>query len=555
MARKRKVNRPRESSASGAAKTPGVGTKARKTTHSMPEDATETLAGLDVRRATELVLELMAIPGASGDEGDVADAIERELLAAGAKPSMIRRDRVNRRTPIKGNTGNLILKLPGTRRGPRRMFSAHMDTVPICVGCRPKVRKRIVRSSDPQTGLGADDRAGVATILTAAIELLSRRLPHPPLTFCWFVQEEIGLHGSRLVSPKALGDPQLAFNWDGGAAGKLTVGATGGCRIAIEVTGVASHAGVAPECGVSAIEIASLAIADLKQKGWLGLVERGKRRGTSNVGVFRAGDATNVVTDRAVLRAEARSHNSVFRERIVTEIEKAFERAARQVKNVEGARGSIRFTPRTDYESFLLSPDEPCVVAADAAVRAVRSESTHAVANGGVDANWTTRHGIPTVTLGCGQMNPHMVTEAPRSGWLRRCLSHCPVVGNGLSWSKLIGRRGDRMELDDDLCICFHVTKRKVVNYLRVERPQRAGQLADCFGAGTGCGWCRPFLRKLFAEAAAAGTVPADLPSADDYAQRRQKYLDDGKQHSDEPSWRSSPPYQHLCWPWRALER
>jgi tripeptide aminopeptidase len=51
-------------------------------------------------------------------------------------------------------------------------------------------------------------------------------------------------------------------------------------------------------------------------------------------------------------------------------------------------------------------------LAAEAAVRAVGGTPRRDIANGGVDANWTTRHGIPTVTLGCGQMNPHMVTEA-----------------------------------------------------------------------------------------------------------------------------------------------
>ncbi len=366
----------------------------------------------DAQRATQLVLELLAIPGKSGNEGAVADVIQHRLLDAGAQASMIRRDNVCRHTPIKGETGNLILKLPGTFRGPRRMFSAHMDTVPICVGSRPQVRKRIVRSADPATALGADDRAGVATTLTAAIEILQRDLPHPPLTFCWFVQEEIGLHGSRLVRPKMLGNPRLAFNWDGGAAEKLTVGATGGCRIAIEVTGVASHAGVAPQWGVSAITIASMAIADLQQNGWLGLVRRGRNEGTSNVGVFRGGDATNVITERVVLRAEARSHNPPFRERIVAEMKKAFERAAKRVKNVAGVKGSVQFSPTTDYEAFLLADDEPCVVAAEAAVKAVGRSPVRAVANGGVDANWTTRHGIPTVTLGCGQLSPHMVTEA-----------------------------------------------------------------------------------------------------------------------------------------------
>jgi NAD(P)H-nitrite reductase large subunit len=84
------------------------------------------------------------------------------------------------------------------------------------------------------------------------------------------------------------------------------------------------------------------------------------------------------------------------------------------------------------------------------------------------------------------------------------------------------------MELDDELCLCFHVTKRKVINYLRVECPQRESQLADCHGAGTGCGWCRPFLKKLF-EASQAGAAPADLPNPADYARGRSSYVRAGK--------------------------
>jgi len=84
------------------------------------------------------------------------------------------------------------------------------------------------------------------------------------------------------------------------------------------------------------------------------------------------------------------------------------------------------------------------------------------------------------------------------------------------------------MEPDDELCLCFHVTKRKVINFLRVERPQRESQLAECHGAGTGCGWCRPFLKKLF-QAAQAGGKDSELPSADDYARGRTSYVRAGK--------------------------
>lgn len=84
------------------------------------------------------------------------------------------------------------------------------------------------------------------------------------------------------------------------------------------------------------------------------------------------------------------------------------------------------------------------------------------------------------------------------------------------------------MDLDDELCLCFHVSKRKVINFLRVERPQRESQLADCHGAGTGCGWCRPFLKRLF-ETSQAGAAAADLPNPADYARSRSAYVRAGK--------------------------
>ena len=83
------------------------------------------------------------------------------------------------------------------------------------------------------------------------------------------------------------------------------------------------------------------------------------------------------------------------------------------------------------------------------------------------------------------------------------------------------------VNLDDELCLCFHVTKRKVVNFIRIQKPKRPGQLSDCFSAGTGCGWCRPFLEQLFNEG--TGTTDPELPSTEQYAQQRKKYIQDGK--------------------------
>lgn len=358
-----------------------------------------------------MVLDLLGIPGKSGEERAVAERICQWLREAGCPRSAFSFDDAHTKTPLKGNVGNLVVQLPGTLPGPRRLLMAHMDTVPVCVGTKPVVSGRFVKSGNPATGLGADDRAGCAVVLSTALEILEKKLPHPPLTFFFAIQEEVGLYGARFAKAATLGRPQLAFNFDGGAVEKITVGATGGYRLDIAIEGIPSHAGVAPEKGVSAIAIASLAIASLVEDGWHGLVEKGGKRGTSNVGVIQAGAATNVVAESALLRAEARGHDPAFRERIVKAIEKAFTAAAKKVKSVDGTTGKVTFAGRLDYEAFRLADDEPCVAAAVEAVEAIGKTPRMEISNGGLDANWMAANGIPTVTLGCGQMEIHTTKE------------------------------------------------------------------------------------------------------------------------------------------------
>lgn len=85
------------------------------------------------------------------------------------------------------------------------------------------------------------------------------------------------------------------------------------------------------------------------------------------------------------------------------------------------------------------------------------------------------------------------------------------------------------MKLDDELCLCFHVTKRKVVNFIRVQKPRRVSQLSECFGAGTGCGWCRKLLQRYFDQAIHGGVIDAEAePSPEEYAKQRAKYIRSG---------------------------
>ena len=95
------------------------------------------------------------------------------------------------------------------------------------------------------------------------------------------------------------------------------------------------------------------------------------------------------------------------------------------------------------------------------------------------------------------------------------------------------------MELDDDLCLCFHVSKRKVISFIRNEQPVAASQLSECYGAGSGCGWCRSYLKVLYDQLQSASqlgsnnsaaTASTDIgdETAESYAALRQDYLKKG---------------------------
>ena len=83
------------------------------------------------------------------------------------------------------------------------------------------------------------------------------------------------------------------------------------------------------------------------------------------------------------------------------------------------------------------------------------------------------------------------------------------------------------MQDDDELCLCFHVSRRKVASFIRIERPIRASQISDCGGAGTGCGWCRPFLERMFDNAVQQEKSISVLPSAEEYSEMRENYIEE----------------------------
>ena len=369
----------------------------------------------DTKAALARLMRFLTIEGVTGHEAAIGREIAAALKEAGVPDSAIHLDDANTRIPVPTETGNLIVDLPGRgamHNQPRIMFMTHMDTVPLCAGAKPKIAGRKIVNT-VKTALGGDNRTGCATLVTLAAELERQKLDHPPITLLFCVREESGLWGARFADKAELGNPVMAFNYDGSAASNVVIGAVGADRWQVEIFGRASHAGVAPERGISATMILALALADVKAGGWFGKVVKGKKQGTSNVGPVTggegrpAGDATNVVTDYVHVRGESRSHDAKFFRQITAAYKAAFEKAAKKVTNSAGKSGRVKFKTQTDYYPFRMKETLPVVKRAVAAVSAGGGTPNIRAANGGLDANWMVRHGIPTVTFGAGQNEAH----------------------------------------------------------------------------------------------------------------------------------------------------
>ena len=241
------------------------------------------------------LMNFLSIEGITGEEEKIALAIKKILVDSNVPEEY-------EKIPLPTQTGNLIVKLPGTLQGERRLFSTHLDTVPLCKGAKPKIiDDRII--SETNTALGGDNRTGVGALVTMIKNIFENKIDYLPTTILFTVREESGLWGARYVDKNDLGNPSYGFNCDGASPYEIIVSAVGADRWEVEIIGIASHAGVSPEKGISSTMVAALALAEVKNNGWFGKISRDGHTGTSNIGFFGdsegncAGLSTNQVTD------------------------------------------------------------------------------------------------------------------------------------------------------------------------------------------------------------------------------------------------------------------
>lgn len=294
--------------------------------------------------------------------------------------------------------GNLICTLQGTKPDADPIyFTSHMDTVVPGKGIKPRLENGWI-TSDGTTILGADDKAGLAAIFEALRVLKEEKIEHGDLQFIITAGEESGLVGAKELD-RSLIKAKYGYALDSdGEIGDLIVAAPTQAKVHAIIKGKTAHAGLAPEKGVSAITVASKAIAKMP----LGRIDE---ETTANIGSFAGGQQTNIVCDYVEVLAEARSLSEEKMQNQVAKMKAAFEQAAEE----NGATAEVE--TKVMYPGYKLTGDDLVVQTAQKAARKIGKESRLLKSGGGSDANVISGLGIPTVNLAIGYEEIHTTNE------------------------------------------------------------------------------------------------------------------------------------------------
>jgi tripeptide aminopeptidase len=343
-------------------------------------------------RVTNLLLELCATDSGSRQERLMADKLKGILAELGFD---VTEDDAG--SKVGGNTGNLYARLPATFGGEPLLFSSHMDRVTPGMGVKPRIEGEYV-VSDGTTILGADDAAGLAAIIEAVRVLQERNLPHPVIELGITICEEVGLLGAR----------HLDYSWftaksgfvldSSGPVGEIVTQAPSSAKLNATFRGKAAHAGVAPEKGISAIQIAARAIAGMK-------LLRIDSETTANIGSITAEGPTNIVPESCKLAAETRSLDRAKLEAQIAHMTEAMQAAAVELG------GSVEVDVVRSYTGINLPADSAPVQKAQRAAQSIGATPRLASTGGGSDANIFNGNGIATAVLGVGYEEIHSTRE------------------------------------------------------------------------------------------------------------------------------------------------
>ena len=354
---------------------------------------------IDRDRLADTFRQLVQMDSPSREEGAVADWIKRTLKKeVGAD---VIEDQSRNQTG--SESGNIIVRIPGTEKVTPLFFNAHLDTVEPGRGIKVIFKDGVFRS-DGTTVLGGDDKAAVAILIEVARLLKEYRVSHGPIEFLFTVCEEIGLLGAKSLDP-ALLEAKAGYALDSSDPEILINQAPCAVRFKIRVVGRAAHAGLNPELGINAIQVAARALAEVP----LGRIDE---LTTANVGLIRGGKATNIVPEEVELEGEVRSHNPRKLREVRDQILEIFHRVAQDFGPVENAGlPLIKAEVIDDYPLMSVSEEHPLVATAEKVAKELGRKLRPGMTGGGSDANIFNAKGLATVIMGIGMQNVHTTSE------------------------------------------------------------------------------------------------------------------------------------------------
>lgn len=352
-------------------------------------------------RMRDHFLTLVRIDSHSRRERDVAIHLKDELIRLGAEVSFDQADQM-----VGGTVGNLIARIPGNQPGVAPfLLCAHMDTVGPGEGITPRVEQDII-TSDGSTILGADDKSGIAIICEVLRVIKEDAIPHGEIEIAFTVCEETGLQGARYLDVSRL-HARTGLVLDSSNPDHLITRAPCANRLQFTVRGLEAHAGVAPEKGINAIQIASEAIAAMR----LGRLDD---ETTANIGIIEGGHAINIVPNAVTVRGEARSHDEA---KLIAQTEHMIHcfqmAAARHELTLDGEvrRAQVTYEVQRDYDRLFIPEEARIIQLVREAARTLGREITLWRTGGASDANILCAKGLEVANLGTGQQEVHTVRE------------------------------------------------------------------------------------------------------------------------------------------------
>ncbi|MDK2822594.1 MAG: tripeptide aminopeptidase [Clostridia bacterium] len=337
-------------------------------------------------------MELVKIDSETRNERKIADHLKITLQQLGLN---VVED--NTGSKIGGNAGNLIADLPGKKDGIKILFCAHMDTVQPGKGVEPVLTDGIIKSKG-ETVLGSDDKAGISAILEMLRVIKENKISCGPIQVLFTVAEEGGLHGAKNLDTELI-DADIAYVLDSaGPAGHIVVQGPAQNQLEAVILGKAAHAGMAPQEGINAIQIAARGITRMK-------IGRIDEETTANIGVIKGGKATNIIPDRVELEGEARSLNKEKLDKQCQHMQDCLLRAAEELG------GKVEVKLELNYPEISLNENEKVIEIAKQAAMNLNLPVSLDKTGGGSDANILNGYGIPTANLGIGMEKVHTTEE------------------------------------------------------------------------------------------------------------------------------------------------